>query len=100
MSDDPIGLENPEGENETDDRGVGREGIVNRTTGVGTRVGRAMLIPTLAFFTALLLGAVIIAVTNIDILRLWGSDPGEARIHPTHSFRYPVGWFYPLLRNQ
>mgnify|MGYP001811793704 CR=1 FL=1 len=78
MSDDPIGPENPEGENETDDRGVGREGIVNRTTGVGTRVGRALLIPTLAFFTALVLGAVIIALTNIDILRLWGNDPGEA----------------------
>ena len=78
MSDDPTDLEHPEGENETDDRGVGREGIVNRTTGVGTRLGRALLIPTLAFVTALLLGAVIIAITDVDILRLWGDDPGEA----------------------
>ena len=28
--------------------------------------------------TALIVGAIIIAVTDIDALRLWGSDPGEA----------------------
>ena len=52
--------------------------FLHRATGVGTRLGRALLIPTLAIITALILGAIIIAVTDIDILRLWGEDPGEA----------------------
>ena len=49
-----------------------------RVTGVGTSVRRALLIPALAVLTALIIGAVIIAVTDVDTLRIWGSDPGEA----------------------
>lgn len=49
-----------------------------RITGVGTSVRRALLIPVLAVVTALVVGAIIIAVTDIDTLRLWGDDPGEA----------------------
>ncbi len=63
---------------ETIDEEPCSDGIINRTTGVGTKLGRALLIPTLAIFTALVVGAIIIAITDIDNLRLWGSDPGEA----------------------
>jgi len=37
-----------------------------------------MLVPALALLTALIIGAFIIAVTDVDTLPLWGSDPGEA----------------------
>jgi ABC-type uncharacterized transport system permease subunit len=57
------------------------EGPVNwytRVTGVGTRLGRALLVPTLALLTALMVGAIIITLTDLDTLRLWGEDPREA----------------------
>ena len=47
-------------------------------TGVGTRAGKALLIPSLALLTALIVGAVIIAVTDLDALREFGSNPGGA----------------------
>jgi len=47
-------------------------------TGVGGRMRSALLVPALAVFTALIIGGLIIAVTDVDTLRLWGSDPGEA----------------------
>jgi ABC-type uncharacterized transport system permease subunit len=47
-------------------------------TGVGGRMRSALLVPVLAVFTALLIGGLIIAITDVDTLRLWGSDPGEA----------------------
>jgi ABC-type uncharacterized transport system permease subunit len=49
-----------------------------RVTGVGSTVGQAMIVPALAVLTALLIGAFIIAVTDVDTLPLWGSDPLEA----------------------
>lgn len=49
-----------------------------RVTGVGSSIGQAIVIPLLAVFTALVIGAFIIAVTDVDTLPLWGSDPGEA----------------------
>jgi len=49
-----------------------------RVTGVGSSIGQAIVIPLLAVFTALLIGAFIIAVTDVDTLPLWGSDPAEA----------------------
>ena len=49
-----------------------------RVTGVGTSMRQALIIPALALLTALVIGAIIIAVTDLDNLRLWGSDPGEA----------------------
>jgi simple sugar transport system permease protein len=50
----------------------------DRVTGVGASMTRALVIPMLALVTALVVGAVIIAVTDIDTLRLWGDDPVEA----------------------
>ena len=49
-----------------------------RVTGVGSSLRQAIVIPALALLTALIIAAFIIAVTDIDTLPLWGSDPGEA----------------------
>jgi len=51
---------------------------LKRVTGVGTSAGRALMLPALALVTALIIGAVIIAVTDVDTLRVWGDDPVEA----------------------
>lgn len=51
---------------------------MDRVTGVGTRFGRALIVPTLALFSALVVGAFIIALTDLDALRLMGEDPGAA----------------------
>ena len=37
-----------------------------------------MLVPLLAILSALIVGGVIIALGDLDTLKLWGSDPGEA----------------------
>ena len=47
-------------------------------TGVGSRLRAALLVPILALITALLLGGLIIALSDVDVLRLWGDDPGKA----------------------
>ncbi len=49
-----------------------------RATGVGSSWAQAMIVPALAMLTALIIGAFIIAVTDLDTLPLWGSDPLEA----------------------
>jgi simple sugar transport system permease protein len=49
-----------------------------RVTGVGSSWAQAMIVPALAMLTALIIGAFIIAVTDVDTLPLWGSDPLEA----------------------
>ena len=51
---------------------------LERVTGVGSSVRQALTVPALALVSALVIGAFIIAVTDLDNLRLWGSDPGEA----------------------
>ncbi|MBT8197759.1 MAG: ABC transporter permease [Acidimicrobiia bacterium] len=38
----------------------------------------AVLVPLLALLSALIVGAVIIAVSDVELLRLWGEDVGEA----------------------
>jgi general nucleoside transport system permease protein len=52
--------------------------LFERVTGVGSSIWQAILVPALAVLTALIIGGFIIAVTDIDTLSLWGSDPGEA----------------------
>lgn len=49
-----------------------------RVSGVGSSVGQAVIVPALAVLTALIIGAVIIAITDVDTLPLWGTDPAEA----------------------
>jgi simple sugar transport system permease protein len=46
-----------------------------RISGVGTRVGKSLLLPTLALFSALVVGAFIIAVTDLDAWDRFGSEP-------------------------
>ncbi|GBE25590.1 D-allose transporter subunit [bacterium BMS3Bbin02] len=51
---------------------------MNDITGVGTSWTRALLVPALALLTALIVGAFIIAVSDLDLLALWTSNPGQA----------------------
>ena len=51
---------------------------VDRASGVGTSVARSLLLPTLALITALVIGAVIIAFSDVDNLQLLGTDTGQA----------------------
>jgi simple sugar transport system permease protein len=49
-----------------------------RITGVGTSVGRSLLVPTLAVLTALIIGGIIIALSDTDALQLLFTDTPEA----------------------
>lgn len=51
---------------------------MDRIAGVGSSLRQALLVPALAVLTALIVGAIIIAATDLDTLPLWGTDPGEA----------------------
>jgi len=52
--------------------------LFREITGVGVDWRSALLVPLLAILTALIVGAIIIALTDIDALRNWGRDPGAA----------------------
>jgi ABC-type uncharacterized transport system permease subunit len=49
-----------------------------RATGTGSSMAQALIVPALALVSALIIGAIIIAVTDVDNLKLWGDDPGQA----------------------
>ncbi|MBK5265968.1 MAG: ABC transporter permease [Acidimicrobiia bacterium] len=51
---------------------------LDRIVGISSSLRQALVVPALAVLTALIVGAVIIAVTDLDTLPLWGTDPGEA----------------------
>ncbi len=51
---------------------------MDRITGMGESLGRALLLPTLALVLALVVGAVIIMVTDVDAWRQMGESPGMA----------------------
>ena len=53
-------------------------GWPQRVAGLGTSTGKALLLPTLAFISALVVGGLIIALTDLDALRRLGSEPGAA----------------------
>lgn len=52
--------------------------MYKRVTGIGTTAARAAIVPALALLTALIVGGFIIAITDVDTLPLWGSEPLEA----------------------
>lgn len=53
--------------------------LLEDITGAGRTGWRSnVLIPFLAIVSALIVGAIIIALGDLDTLRLWGSDPGGA----------------------
>ncbi len=65
--------------------------MYKRVTGIGTSAREAMLVPALAVLTALIVGAFIIAVTDVDTLAVWGEDPAEA-------FRLTVSGIFDAYR--
>ncbi len=72
-ADQPSSASSSSGQND-----VSSSKLFRDITGVGERMRSALLVPALAVFTALIIGGLIIAVTDVDTLRLWGSDPGKA----------------------
>ncbi|HSQ37518.1 MAG TPA: hypothetical protein VLS92_06475, partial [Acidimicrobiia bacterium] len=52
--------------------------LFREITGIGVDWRSAVLVPALAVLTALVVSAFIIAITDIDSLRIWGSNPGRA----------------------
>jgi simple sugar transport system permease protein len=71
---------------ETGGRSVGSR-LMAEISGVGVDWRTALLVPALAVLTALIVSAFIIAVTDVDVLRLWGSEPGEAWSRTWHTIR-------------
>jgi len=53
-------------------------GMMDRITGVGDSLRKALVLPALALFLALLVGAVIIMVTDVDAWRRMGDEPVQA----------------------
>lgn len=51
-----------------------RPNFMDRVTGVGTGVGKALLMPTLALVIALILGAIFIALTDLEALAMLNED--------------------------
>lgn len=80
MSDRPEGQGTPEPAAAPPEKKGGLKGsrLFREITGVGLDWRNALLVPLLAVLTALIVGAIIIAVTDIEALRIWGSDPGAA----------------------
>lgn len=54
--------------------------FIRDLTGAGQKVNwRAnVMVPALAILSALIVGGIIIALGDLDTLKLWGSDPGQA----------------------
>jgi simple sugar transport system permease protein len=80
VSDRPEGQGTPEPAAAPPEKKGGLRGnrLFREITGVGLDWRNALLVPLLAVLTALIVGAIIIAVTDIEALRIWGSDPGAA----------------------
>ena len=62
-----------------------------RVSGVGSSLKEAILVPALALLTALIIGGIIIALTDLDTLSVWGEDPVEA-------FKLTVGGVFDAYR--
>ncbi len=72
------GAPEPGGPSAKKPAGAGRGRLFREITGVGLDWRNALLVPLLAILTALIVSAIIIAVTDISALRIWGSEPGKA----------------------
>lgn len=59
----------------------GGPGLAERITGVGEGLRRALLLPTLALVLALLVGAVIIMLTDVEAWQMMSDDPVGALAH-------------------
>jgi simple sugar transport system permease protein len=79
MDDDRERTDEPGGGAGTESEPSGRSELFSDITGVGRFDWRSnLLVPVLAVVSALVVGAIIIAFGDLDTLKLWGSDPGEA----------------------
>jgi general nucleoside transport system permease protein len=76
LTTEPVGDAGPSSPNGEPPNGP--PGMMDRITGVGEGAGRALLVPALALLLALIVGAVIIMVTDVDAWRRMGEDPGGA----------------------
>ena len=73
----------PEADEPASPEGSGAAGdLMARISGVGSGLAQSLVVPGLALISALLIGALIIAVTDVDTLPKWGEDPWEA-LHDT-----------------
>jgi len=52
--------------------------FLEQLSGIGATWQSLILVPLLAVFSALVIGAFTIAVSTVDLLRLWGDSPGRA----------------------
>lgn len=65
----------PRGDDGSSPPGKDYPGMIDRITGVGDSLRKALILPALALFLALLVGAVIIMVTDVDAWRRMGEEP-------------------------
>lgn len=65
-------------EAQQDPRPPERPSWTDRVTGIGESTGRALILPSLAFVTALVIGALIIAFSDVQNVPLLFTDPGTA----------------------
>ena len=68
--------------------------LFEELTGVGLQWRTAVLVPALAVFSAMVVGAIIIAVTDIDALRLLGTNPGTALAEMWDSIWGAYKWLF------
>lgn len=72
-----------------------KSGFFADLTGVGVDWRSAVLVPLLAVFSALVVGAFIIAVTDLDLLRKWGTEgPGPALAATWHTIADAYGGLF------
>ena len=74
---EPTDEQQPTAPEENGDRSVGRA-LFDEITGVSVDWRAALLVPALAILTALIISGFIIVFTDIDLLRLYRTDFGEA----------------------
>ena len=70
----PTTVTDPDSGDETPDT----DDWLARATGAGASLRQAITVPFLALVSALVIGAFIIAITDVDSLKLWDDDPGQA----------------------
>jgi general nucleoside transport system permease protein len=77
VTDDGVANDVPQGDDQGS-KNVANSKLYRDITGVGSSAKSALLVPALAVLTALLIGGLIIALSDVDTLRLWRSDPLDA----------------------
>ena len=71
------GLKGPSDVESPDEKSI-RGKMWEQISGIGADWQSLILVPILAVISALVIGAFIIAVSTVDLLKLWGESPGKA----------------------